>query len=433
MRRVLPPDFGFGGHIPTSLKGLPLPGHPLCVEPGSPSGSPANMMLRAVVVSMASAGQTIPNPAVGCIFSNSQQILATGSTETFGGRHAERVAFENLRISGTSASGLECYVTLEPCSHHGKQPPCCELFANSNLSRLFVAQTDPNPLVDGRGLRYLSDQHIPVETMRGEAHDAATAWLLPFLVQHRLGRPLIAGKWAQTLDGALADSRGTSQWITGPSARAHGHWLRLKYDVTAVGLNTFIQDRPSLTVRDCWRPNLHQPHVCIIDPAGKANPSDPSFKKAMENLLAADQDRKVALLCPWHRHGALKERIPAELTLLGFEHSPNQRSFGAALQEAWTKQDNMKWLGRPPQSIYIEGGGTLLSLLIEANALDVLHVFTAPMLLGGAALRVGGSTEKSPDLSMAAHFDILSTSLLDNDMLVELVPRRIYDLFFARG
>lgn len=433
MKLTLPSGFGFGGHIQSTLSGLQPISEPLVSTFGGEAGSPEDLMLKALMVSMRGAGETIPNPAVGCLMANGATVVSVGATEAYGGRHAERVVFEAMHKSGQSTSGLNCFVTLEPCSHHGKQPPCCELFQNSRISTLFTAITDPNPLVNGRGLKFITNQQIAVETNLGRAKIAATAWLLPFLLQQTLKRPLIAAKWAQTLDGALADYKGASQWITGGEARAHGHWLRLKYDVTAVGLNTLLADKPALTVRDCWRPNGRQPHACIIDPSGKADPNDPQFQIALEKLISAAPTRKVALLCPHDHHRNLQNQIPHEVSLLGFERPKQNENLGALIRNAWIAPENQHWLGRQPQSIYVEGGATLISLLVAADALDVLHVFTAPLLLGGSAQRVGCGPHKFPNLSMAAHFDILSTTLLGNDMLLELVPRRIVDLFFARG
>ena len=433
MRHLLPPGFGLGGHILTTLSGPRELAASVPISVGLQAGGPDELMLRAIVVSMSGAGHTIPNPAVGCLFVQGTEIIAAGATEAFGGRHAERVSFDILRNEGRSTAGLDAYVTLEPCSHHGRQPPCCELFKNSAISKLFIAVGDPNPLVNGRGVKYLEEQGIQVMTDLGVARTAAIAWHLPFFVQHTLNRPLIAGKWAQTLDGSMADLQGTSKWITGPEARAHGHWLRLKYDVVAVGLETLLADSPSLTVRDCWQPNNRQPHVCIVDPLGLSRASDNVFRSAIEKIVAAADNRKVALVCPRNHIEKIKDGIPKEVTLLGFEPPSQAGIFGSTLRDVWNSEQAKQWLGRTPQSIFVEGGATLLSLLIEADALDVLHVFTAPMLLGGAARRVGVGTHASPNLSMAAHFDILSTTLLGNDILLELAPRRIVNTFFARG
>lgn len=361
------------------------------------------------------------------------EIIGFGATEAYGGRHAERVAFGNLKDNGHSTENSAVYVTLEPCSHHGKQPPCCELFQNAGVSRVVVALGDPNPLVNGRGLRYLEAAGARVLLSHGQSAAAASAWHLPFLVQQTQNRPLIVGKWAQTLDGVVADSHHNSKWITGPEARAHGHWLRLKYDITAVGLGTLLADAPALTARDCWLPNSRQPHACVIDPLGHSIPSDKRFQDALAKLVAAADNRKVAVVCPREHVKELKGKLPAAVSLIGFPPPNEAGRIGEMLKSVWQQDETISWLGRMPQSVYIEGGSTLLSLMIEAEALDALHVFIAPKLLGGDAHRVGNGTHKSPQLSMAAHFDILSTSVLGGDMLLELVSKPIKESFFVRG
>ncbi|NBO37103.1 bifunctional diaminohydroxyphosphoribosylaminopyrimidine deaminase/5-amino-6-(5-phosphoribosylamino)uracil reductase RibD [bacterium] len=432
MRPLLPSGFGLGGHLQTSLQGLRSISNPLCNIPGLQAGEPAEFMLRAIILSMQSVGHTIPNPAVGCLLTRPDgTLVAAGATEVYGGRHAERVAFDALMAMHQSSQGLDAYVTLEPCSHHGRQPPCCELFSDSKIENLYVAVLDPNPLVNGKGLKFVQNEARKVQV--GVAQNAATAWHLPFLVQQKLGRPLIAGKWAQTLDGALADANGTSQWITGPAARAHGHWLRLKYDVTAVGLNTLLADQPSLTARDCWRPNMRQPNVLILDLVSESAADDTRLQSGLRKVSDSSNDRKIGLVCPQSHVATLQGKLPPEIQLLGLPSHSRELSLAKQLNSFWTGPEINQWLGRAPQSIFIEGGAQLLSHLVAADLLDVLHIFLAPMILGGQARRVNATQLSSPELSMASHFDIISMFPLGNDMLLELAPARIVNAFFAQG
>jgi diaminohydroxyphosphoribosylaminopyrimidine deaminase/5-amino-6-(5-phosphoribosylamino)uracil reductase len=434
MSPVLPAGFGLGGHLASCLTGAGVLTEPLSEPLQKANESHDHRMLQALIASMQGAGITNPNPAVGCLIFQGNQLLATGATEAYGGRHAERVAFNLLEQKSLPRSNLEVYVTLEPCSHHGRQPPCCELFNASGISRVHVATQDPNPLVSGRGLNYISQLGIPVHVMQGKAVQAITAWHLPFLVAHALGRPFIAGKWAQTLDGALADASGQSKWITGSEARAYGHWLRLKYDITAVGLTTFLEDQPSLTVRDCWRPSERQPSICIMDLLGECDPKSTAFMASWSKLKEASSDRKVALVCPRSHASQIESRGPAGLTILPYDPLPQNKSpLADAMTELWSSTEFKSWFGRSPQSIFVEGGAQLLSAFLQADLLDVLHVFVAPKILGNMARRVSASIHTSPQLSMAAHFDILSTSQLGSDMLLELAPKRIVDRFFAQG
>ncbi|MEY3901605.1 MAG: bifunctional diaminohydroxyphosphoribosylaminopyrimidine [Pseudomonadota bacterium] len=424
----LPNGFGFGGFIPRATsthENVPLEGY-------VSDNYPENMMYQALVESMKGVGQTIPNPAVGCVLVRNGKIISAGYTEPYGGRHAERVAFHRLQQLHEASAGLDAFVTLEPCSHHGRQPPCCELFENSGIRSLYISIPDPNPLVGGKGLSAVAGN---VENLNvGLARHSATAWHLPFLVQHRLGRPLVVGKWAQTLDGAFADQSGRSQWITGPIARAYGHWLRQKYDVTVVGLGTLLMDQPSLSVRDCWRPNERQPDVCIIDVLGEATCQDARLNSGLSKILkATSHPRKVALITTVKNASQLAGKLPdsvALLTLTVDDSGNNPLNAARKIAEFWTSDEMRTWLGRSPQSIFIEGGATLLSGLLEIDAIDLLHVFIAPMVLAGEARRLYRQGLAAPPLDSATHFDVLSTFALGNDMLMELMPRRMSETFF---
>lgn len=430
MSPLVPRGFGLGGHFETCLKGPISNG----AFPQEELNTNEIRMLRALVTSMQGAGITNPNPAVGCLVFRGADLVASGATEAYGGLHAERVAFEILKKNRAIFSDLEFYVTLEPCAHHGRQPPCCELFNSTGISRVYVAAQDPNPLVSGKGLADMTGRGVPIELMQGLAMNAVTAWHLPFLVEHALGRPLIAGKWAQTLDGALADAHGQSKWITGPEARAYGHWLRLKYDMTAIGLNTFLEDQPSLTVRDCWRPSSRQPSICIFDWLGESQPEDPTFLASLKKMTEDSSERKLALVCPQSHARKIEHKMPSHLALLPCDaFVQKEKSPADAMAEFWKTSEFISWFGRQPQSIFVEGGATLLTAFIEAELLDVLHIFVAPKILGNNARRVASSSHTSPNLSMAAHFDILSTYQLGNDMLLELAPKHIVDRFFAQG
>ncbi|MFZ9520631.1 MAG: bifunctional diaminohydroxyphosphoribosylaminopyrimidine deaminase/5-amino-6-(5-phosphoribosylamino)uracil reductase RibD [Silvanigrellaceae bacterium] len=430
----LPQGFGLGGHIPTSV--FNAADSFSQIELGFPDGANSSelLMLKAIIESMRGAGETIPNPAVGCLVTQNGKIVARGATEKLGGRHAERVAFDNAKENRISTSGSDVYVTLEPCSHHGRQPPCCDLFKGAGVRQLFVSIPDPNPAVNGRGLSFVKNEVESLHVGLGRA--AATAWHLPFLCQQRLSRPLVVGKWAQTLDGALADTSGESKWITGPMARAYGHWLRLKYDVTAIGLTTLLNDQPSLNVRDCWRPNNRQPNVCIIDALGEASLDESRLLTGLVRIQNAASNRKVALATTVENRSRLLGRLPNSIDILDLPDASNESgplSHAHAIHQFWNSRQMQEWLGRPAQSIFIEGGAKLLSSMLEINALDVMHVFVAPMLLAGQGRRIGRENDPSPKLSDAAHFDVLSTFALGNDMLVELAAKHTVTEFFSEG
>lgn len=428
----LPHGFGVGGFIPLTISASDFEIPDCYAAPQNPE----DFMLRAVIEGMRGVGQTNPNPAVGCLLTSPEgKIVACGHTEPWGSRHAERVAFDALRAAGLSSQGLDAFVTLEPCAHFGRQPPCCQLFENAGIRNLYASIMDPNPSVEGKGILFVKNQTQGVHV--GLARHAATAWHLPFLAQQRLQRPIIIAKWAQTLDGAFADSMGQSQWITGPQSRAHGHWLRLKYDVTVVGLSTLLTDRPSLTVRDCWRPNDRQPDVCIVDALGEAQLDDAQLNEAMSHLIQAANNRKAALITTAENLKKNEQRglTPTSFDVLSLPHSApvgsHSEVIARSLVEFWSSTTFEQWLGRPAQSIFIEGGPRLISLLMENDALDLLHVFIAPLILGGRARRLNRESYQDPPMPSALHFDVLSTLSMGDDMLLELMPKRMVTAFFS--
>ena len=189
-----------------------------------------------------------PNPWVGAVVVASDGGRHGGFTEPPGRRHAERVA---LDAAGDDAAGSTVYVTLEPCAHHGRTPPCTDALIDAGVRRIVVGVTDPDPAVAGSGIARLRDAGIQVDV--GVGHDAVTAQLAPYLHHRRTGRPLVVLKLAATMDGRTAAPDGSSRWITGSEARVDAHRLRAESDAILVGAGTVRADDPSLTVRD-WSP-----------------------------------------------------------------------------------------------------------------------------------------------------------------------------------
>ena len=201
---------------------------------------------RAAELGAAVQGTTSPNPWVGCVIVAADGTVYEGATQPPGGPHAEAVA---LAAAGPAAEGATAYVTLEPCSHHGRTPPCADALVTAGVRRVVVAQTDPDPLVAGSGLERLRAAGIEVVEATGPAAEAARAGLAPYRKHRLTGRPWVVLKLATTLDGRTAAPDGTSQWITGDVARADVHRLRAVSDAVVVGAGTVRADDPTLTVR----------------------------------------------------------------------------------------------------------------------------------------------------------------------------------------
>lgn len=342
MQWALKKGFSLGGRIDRTLQEN--------VAPSFEFGTDEYWMEQALLTAMNAVGWSAPNPSVGCVIVHENEVLATGFTQAFKREHAERMAFQsldqNLELK-TKLSGATAYVTLEPCSHVGHQPPCVDLLINSPICRVVVATQDPDERVSGRGIQKLKD--AGKEVVVGVLQNEAQAWHFPFLKNRMVGKPVWIAKWAQTESGHMADADGNSKWITNAQSRAYTHWLRQKYDAILIGAQTYIADQPSLTVRDCATPHRRNPHRLIFDPKAK--------------LSEVETQGPMWIYVEAHR---LKD-LPARdgVTWIGFDGSIS--GFQKAVEDTV--------FDRPLQSIFCEGGATLLNLLMRHNIFDVIHRF----------------------------------------------------------
>jgi diaminohydroxyphosphoribosylaminopyrimidine deaminase/5-amino-6-(5-phosphoribosylamino)uracil reductase len=219
----------------------------------------AGWMDQALRVAEAGLGLTAPNPAVGAVLVRDGRVVGEGAHLKAGTPHAEGIA---LRVAGERARGATAYVTLEPCAHHGRTPPCADALVAAGVGRVVVAGTDPDPRVDGRGVARLREAGIEVTV--GCRAPEARALNRGFFTLHTLGRPHVTLKTAMTLDGRIVAADGQSRWITGEPARAEAHRLRFLADAVMVGIGTVLADDPRLTVR---RPDLpaKEPLRVVVD------------------------------------------------------------------------------------------------------------------------------------------------------------------------
>lgn len=384
-------------------------------------------MSAALETSMASIGIANPNPAVGCQIFKDDVEIAHGSTEAYGSRHAERVAFEALKHSNTH--NLSVYVTLEPCSHFGKQPPCVDLFTKNQVREIFVATRDPNHLVDGQGLQRLRELGISVKV--GLLQNEVRAWLLPFFVNRIFKRPFFALKWAQSLDGNLADETGTSKWISGASARAYTHWLRQKYDVILVGARTFLVDLPKLDVRDCAQPIQNFPTRMLFDPHGALLNADKALQFKLEERSLNSPLLYLVNASRWNENSSQwKRHLERKNLLLPYLLNESLDRF-CQIETALRSELCVSLRKRPVESVFVEGGPTLVNALLERGFADCLHSFVAPLVLGGHNFRIGNSTRTDQQnafprsLAQSARFKLLSTAALNDDVLVELISEGV--------
>ncbi len=316
-------------------------------------------MALALTLGRRGQGRCWPNPAVGCVVVKDGRIVGRGATALGGRPHAEPQA---LAQAGDAAAGSTVYVTLEPCSHYGKTPPCAEALINAQVARVVVAVQDSDPRVSGRGLKMLQDAGIEV-TVGVLAEEAA--WdLKGFFLKTEVGRPFVTLKLAMTLDGRIATATGESKWITGPNARRRVHAQRASHDAVLVGGGTARADDPSLTVRDMGI--SHQP-VRVVASRRLDLSMDSVLAKTARDVPVwllhgpdADPERRAA----WADAGAVL--LPCDLH--GAQLSPE--ALLAALG------------GQGLTRVYCEGGGSLAASLLQADLVDQLIVFSAGVALG---------------------------------------------------
>lgn len=265
-------------------------------DDGSGAADDTGLMARAVARAAHSRLLAPPNPWVGAVLVTPDGTSFEGSTRRPGGNHAER---EVLARAGDRARGATLYVTLEPCRHHGRTPPCVDAVIGAGVARVVVAVVDPDPNVGGRGLAALEEAGIEVTV--GPGAEAVEHQLAPYLVHRRTGRPYVVLKLAATVDGQTAAADGTSQWITGPEARADAHRLRAESDAIVVGAGTVRADDPRLTVRGVEAPDggaIREPLRVVLGRAPEGAAIHPCVELSGEPADVLDQlgERQVVQL-----------------------------------------------------------------------------------------------------------------------------------------
>ncbi|RMC30997.1 bifunctional diaminohydroxyphosphoribosylaminopyrimidine deaminase/5-amino-6-(5-phosphoribosylamino)uracil reductase RibD [Paracoccus alkanivorans] len=318
-------------------------------------------MTHALRLARRGLGNSWPNPAVGCVLIREGRVVGRGWTQPGGRPHAEPVA---LAQAGPLARGATAYVTLEPCAHHGRTPPCAEALVRAGIARVVTAQTDPDQRVAGRGHAILRAAGIEVTEGVGEAE--ARQLQAGFLMRELHGRPFLTLKLATSFDGRIATAGGESKWITGQAARRHSHGLRLIHDAIMVGGGTARADRPSLNVRGMGAPR--QPVRVILS------------------------------------NGPIPE-LP-----------PEGPEFGPLWQMSGGIVDVMKELGaRGITRVFCEGGGNLAASLLRAGLVDQLVGYTAGLIIGGDGRPAIAALELQR-LAEGGRFQLVETCRVGGDL-----------------
>jgi diaminohydroxyphosphoribosylaminopyrimidine deaminase/5-amino-6-(5-phosphoribosylamino)uracil reductase len=354
-------------------------------------------MARAVALAEGGRGTASPNPMVGAVLVRDGRVVGEGFHRAAGQAHAEAMA---LDAAGELAAGATCYVTLEPCAHHGRTPPCADALVAAGVARVVAAVADPDPRVGGAGLARLRAAGVAVSV--GTGAEAAAEQNAAYLTHRRLGRPRVTLKAAASLDGKVAAPDGTSQWITGPAARQDAHRLRAEADAVCVGAGTALADDPRLTVRlPGW--SGRQPLRVLVDAAGRVGTGGHLFDGEAETLVATTPAAPSSAVDAWKAAGA--EVLMCEPAGRAVDLHDLTRDLGE----------------RGVLELLVEGGPRLQASLWAAGLADRLVWYLAPLAIGGEGapglLGSGAAT-----LADARRLRLATVDRLGDDLRVVAFP-----------
>lgn len=358
-------------------------------------------MDQALSLAEEGVGRTRPNPAVGCVIVRDGAVVGRGYHRRAGEPHAE---VEALRDAGELARGATVYVTLEPCSHHGRTPPCAEALIAAGVSRVVAAMGDPNPRVAGRGMERL--RQAGIDTVLGVREERARALNAPFVSWITRKRPLVTLKVAASLDGRIATHTGESQWITGPTARLAVQEMRNRHDVVLTGIHTVLADDPQL---NCRIPGGRDPVRVVLDS---------HLRIPWEAKLFTASDGPVWIATVRHAGDEVWE---------AFVQGPVMQHAHVGViscRAGWDGRvdllDVLEKLGeREITSVMVEAGGMLTGAFLERKLADRLALFLAPKLIGGDGARGFFGGRGSAALAATPRLKGMTTRAVGEDLLLE--------------
>jgi diaminohydroxyphosphoribosylaminopyrimidine deaminase/5-amino-6-(5-phosphoribosylamino)uracil reductase len=357
----------------------------------------AAYMARALELASHGEGYVEPNPMAGCVVVQGGEVVGEGWHQKFGGPHAE---VEALRVAGARARGATMYVTLEPCCHHGKTPPCTGAIIAAGIARVVCAQRDPFEQVAGKGIETLKAAGIDVDigTLAAEAKRLNA----PYLKLVTTGRPWIIAKWAMTLDGKIATRTGDSRWVSGEASREIVHRLRGRADGIMVGRGTLERDDPLLTARP---PGARVATRIVVDSCASLAMESRLVRSVSEApvLIAAGSD------APQENIGRLTTAGCTVVICRPSDHSQKAVSIRALLDE----------LGRRRMTnVLVEGGSQLLGSLFDEGAVDEIHVFISPKVIGGSQAPTAIAGMGLEKIALAARLDEPEIRQVGDDLYV---------------
>jgi diaminohydroxyphosphoribosylaminopyrimidine deaminase / 5-amino-6-(5-phosphoribosylamino)uracil reductase len=354
-------------------------------------------LLRAIELAERARGQTSPNPMVGAVVVKGGRVIGEGITQPPGQAHAERAALEEC---SEDPAGATMYVSLEPCGHQGRTPPCTQAILDASIARVVIASDDPTKKASGRGPGILRDGGVDVVWVDGEVAAAARLLNQPFRKHARTGRPLVIFKSAMTLDGKVATVTGDSQWISGELSRARAHRWRAESDAVAVGIGTALVDDPRLTAR--IEGVARQPRRVVFDSEARLPVSS--------QLVKGVAEVPVTVVC---------SRAAARTSVQALESAGVDVIVATGQNERARVEHALDELGsREVQSLLLEGGPHLAGAFLEAGEIDEARMFIAPLMTGGREAKTaveGIGIEQITAAPRALHVEV---DRLEDDVLI---------------
>jgi diaminohydroxyphosphoribosylaminopyrimidine deaminase/5-amino-6-(5-phosphoribosylamino)uracil reductase len=355
-------------------------------------------LLRAIELASEARGHTSPNPLVGAVLVKNGRTIGEGFHAAAGRPHAER---EALAAATEDPAGATLYVSLEPCCHEGRTPPCTEAIVAAGIARVVVASDDPTDKANGRGLGILRDEGVRVDVTDGNVASAARLINQPFRKHAKTGRPLVIWKAAMTLDGKVATARGDSKWISSEASRARSHRWRAECDAVAVGIGTALADDPQLTAR--VEGVDRQPRRVVFDAEARL-PLD-------SNLVRSARDTPVTVIC---------SRAASRTAVTGLEAAGVEVVTVRGDTEPARVTAGLAELGaRDVLSILLEGGPHLAGAFLDADEIDEARVFVAPVIAGGQRARGALDGQGAALINQAGHALTTQVEQIDGDVLIE--------------
>ena len=353
--------------------------------------------MRALDLAAEARGQTSPNPLVGAVVVKDGRTIGEGYHHRAGDPHAERMA---LASCSEDPAGATMYVTLEPCCHHGRTPPCTEAIVEAGIRRVVIASDDPTAKAAGRGLGILRDEGIKVDHVDGDVREAAQLLNQPFRKHARTGRPLVVFKSAMTLDGKVATASGDSKWISSEASRERAHRWREEADAVAVGIGTALADDPQLTARAPGATD--QPQRVVFDSTARL-PLD-------SQLVTTARDVPLIVVCTRAATRAATQALEsAGAEVIRVQGSTDAERVRAALDE----------LGqRDILTVLLEGGPRLAGAFFDAGEIDQYYAFIAPIVAGGGRARAPIAGEGVDKIVAASRAAAVQVDRIGDDVLI---------------